>query len=337
MPLPRNVRPNPYQSLANEQWAATERAQMITPRQGFNPRVSVGHPARVARSSLTADQVPYGQMPVQRGMRAAGWQAAANAAAAEASQTLQLHGMLDVVYGRRSGTGVREMRVRKMPVSAIVPEYGIRGLGFTPLPASRLSPGPAHGLGSLSEMLTSGTYTGAAGVTACAQFDDPVLMAAVGAMLLGLPSTDTFEEVKASLDSIGVVFGEQNALCAVVQGMDAYTSNGQLDSSAVAAVRDNPSIKPLLATEGSKAFYEMLGAAILYSACKQDVECTVRGIKAARTMAAKGWWEKDKWEFRWKYLSGYTVWYKNPLYLGGGAVGGLLLYSVAKKKKRGRR
>jgi hypothetical protein len=328
MPLPTNVRPNPYQSLADQQWGDVVRAEEITSRQGLNPRSVIGHPSMVAEQSLDADDIAYGQMPVANGMRAAGWEAAANARAAEASQTLQLHGMLGNVYGRRSGVGNRALRVRRMPVSAIVPEYGTRGLGDTYLPVSKLDRGPAHfrGLGGFSDVLA--TYGGEAGIAACAAaLDDKDTMAAVGAMLLTLVVPEG--ATNTLLDPIGVVFGDQIAACALIAGVGAVGAGKALTDLAAL-----PEIKPLL--NPKLGWFNLFGLAALHTACEGDVPCMVRALEAGKKMTEKGWWEKDKWEFKWKYLSGYTTWYKNPLILGGGAVGGLILYSFAKKKK-GRR
>ncbi len=328
MPLPRNVRPNPYQPLANEQWSATARSQYITPHQGLNPRSVVGHPSMVARQGLTADDIAYGQMPVQDGVRATNWEAAANARAAEASQTLQLHGMLGLAYGRRSGVATRALRVRKMPVGAVVAEYGTRGVGNAYLPASSMNPGPAHfrGFRGLTELLPS--YSGEQGVAACAAFDDMDLLAAVAAMM----ATEIDPKSPTAWDPIGVVFGDQQAACAIVLGSEAYKETAT--QAALGNWTQDAALTDLLRPELSYANVIIL--AMLYKATGGDKDAAVRALKAGKTMSEKGWWEKDKWEFKWKYLSGYKLWYTNPLYLGGGAVGGLLLYSFAKKKK-GRR
>lgn len=332
MPLPTNVRPNPYQSLADQQWGDVVRAEEITPRQGLNPRSVIGHPSMVAHEALDADDIAYGQMPVANGVRAAGWEAAANAKAAEASQTLQLHGMLGQVYGRRSGVANRALRVRRMPVSAIVPEYGTRGLGDTYLPVSKLDRGPAHfrGLGGLMEVL--GTYGGEAGIAACAPAaEDTDTMMAVAAMLATLPLTKP--AVPADLDSIGAVFGDQVAACSLVAGYAPFQGSGA--AAPLTTLAENPEITPYV--NPNLGYMNLVWLGVLSTACGGDVACMVRALEAGKKMTEKGWWEKDKWEFKWKYLSGATVWYKNPLLLGGGAVGGLVLYSFAKKKKGRRR
>lgn len=330
MPLPTNVRPNPYQSLADQQWGDVVRAEEITPRQGLNPRSVIGHPSMVAEQSLDADDIAYGQMPVANGMRAAGWEAAANARAAEASQTLQLHGMLGNVYGRRSGVGNRALRVRRMPVSAIVPEYGTRGLGDTYLPVSKLDRGPAHfrGLGALSDKLQDYDWSG------CGELD-PDLRAAIAVMYLTNPAVDA----AAALDAVGNVFGETEGGCALLG------SSGDLRPAAEKLTADPAFMVALdridAATDlPSRAGYfgtlALAAVAQLSIAVEGDAEKATRALEAGEKMSEKAWWEKDKWEFKWKYLSGYTPWFKNPLYLGGGAVAGLVLYSMTKKKK-GRR
>lgn len=327
MPLPTNVRPNPYQALADQQWGDVVRAEEITPRQGLNPRSIIGHPSLVASQALDADDIAYGQMPVANGTRAAGWEAAANARAAEASQTLQLHGMLGAAYGRRSGVGNRALRVRRMPVSAL---YGTRGLGDTYLPVSRLDQGPAHfrGLGGLTDIISQGN-TSEQWASSCAAFDDKAMQAAVGAMVLTAPATDA----TAFFDQVGVVFGDQNAACAMM-GAAGTDIRPAMEQPATKAALERLAASGALAGKGYGA---LLGMVALYAACDGDDASIARAIEAGEKMTAKGWWETDKWEFKWKYLSGYTLWYKNPLYLGGGAVGGLVLYSMAKKKKKGRR
>lgn len=119
MRLPRNVRPNPNQALANEQWSDVVRSQYITAHQGLNPRSVVGHPAQVAQAALFSQDVPYGNDPTRTGDMGTAWYAALQAKSAEASQTLKLQGLEGYAYGRVSGTLNRALRVRRMPVGAL--------------------------------------------------------------------------------------------------------------------------------------------------------------------------------------------------------------------------
>jgi hypothetical protein len=314
MPLPVNVRPNPYQSLADQQWYDAGRADMITPHQGLNPRSVVGHPSMVAQHSLMADDIAYGQMPVANGIRSTNWEAAANARAAEASQTLALHGMLGTAYGRRSGVGNRSLRVRRMPVSTVA------GLGNTYLPASDLHRGPAHyrGLGGGLEDMLDYDWS------KCQEPDKDLRVAAAACV------------ITAGWEKAIEVFGLAETACSLYFGIEGNVT------VATDAAQANPefmaALESAVAASGVNTGYlgTMSAAMVfgLYRGTDGDIEAMTRALAAGQRMADKGWWEKDGWEFKWKYLSGYTSWYKNPLILGGGALGGLGVYMLAKKKRR---
>jgi len=59
-----------------------------------------------------------------------------------------------------------------------------------------------------------------------------------------------------------------------------------------------------------------------------------RLLAAGQKMYANGWWDKSNWSFYWTYRSGWTPFYRNPLYLGGFglvAAAGTWLYMRHKK------
>jgi len=56
--------------------------------------------------------------------------------------------------------------------------------------------------------------------------------------------------------------------------------------------------------------------------------------EAGAKMREKGWWEKENWSFYWTYLSGWTPFYMNPIYLGGAGAVALGAWWFLRKRKR---